>query len=174
MEVTLFMAMSLNGFIAKENGDEDFLSWFNWETACGIAKEHGNYIIGRKTHETIKSYGKDGHGYQDLVGAQGIVISNNTTLKLESNLIQSHSPQEALELLSAKGYKKALVIGGSHVNSAFAKFNLINTIILNIEPYLIGKGLPLFFTSDFERKLKFVEFNDCKNGIVQIKYKVVK
>lgn len=54
MKVTLFMAMSLNGIIARKNGDEDFLSSNNWNSFSELVKTFKNFIIGRKTFEAVK------------------------------------------------------------------------------------------------------------------------
>ena len=57
MKTTLFMAMSLNGIIAKEDGNEDFLSHKNWETFSELVNTFGNFVVGRKTHEAVKKMG---------------------------------------------------------------------------------------------------------------------
>lgn len=50
------MAMSVNGFIATEKGDEDFLSQENWGKFRQLAEEFGNFVVGRKTYEAVKAW----------------------------------------------------------------------------------------------------------------------
>ena len=63
--------------------------------------------------------------------------------------------------------------GGSTINTAFIKENLLDEIILNVEPALIGKGVPLFAQDDFSKKLNFVSSKE-DNGILTLHYKVLK
>jgi len=67
-----------------------------------------------------------------------------------------------------------LLIGGSSLNTAFAKENLIDEIILNIEPIIIGKGIPLFSIDDFDLPLELISTEKNNSGIVTIYYKVKK
>ena len=50
------MATSINGMIARENGDEDFLSHDNWISFKKLAEEIGFFIIGRKTYEVVQKW----------------------------------------------------------------------------------------------------------------------
>lgn len=170
MKVTLYMAMSLNGYIAEENGSEDFLSHANWEKFCSLAQEYGNFIVGRKTYEAVKSW-NEGFGFDDLKGIKRVIISQDSSYKLDDGYILANSPKDALAKL--QDCESVLVTGGSTINTAFIQENLLDEVILNIEPALIGKGLPLFAQDDFSKKLNFVSSNDS-NGIVTLHYKVIK
>lgn len=170
MKVTLYMAMSLNGYIAEENGSEDFLSHANWEKFCSLAQEYGNFIVGRKTYEAVKSW-NEGFGFDDLKGIKKVIISQDNDYKLSDGYILASSPKDALTKLQE--CKSILVTGGSTINTAFMQENLLDELILNIEPALIGKGVPLFAQNDFSKKLNFVS-SDESNGVVTLHYKVIK
>lgn len=170
MKVTLYMAMSLNGYIAEENGSEGFLSHANWEKFCSLAQEHGNFIVGRKTYETVKNW-NERFGFDDLKGIKKVIISQDSNYKLDEGYTLATSPKDALGKLQDS--KSVLVTGGSTINTAFIQENLLDEVILNIEPALIGKGIPLFAQNDFSKKLNFVSFEES-NGIVTLHYKVIK
>jgi len=50
------MAMSVNGMIADESCNEDFLSDVNWKTLIDLSEKYGGFIIGRKTYDAVKNH----------------------------------------------------------------------------------------------------------------------
>lgn len=170
MKVTLYMAMSLNGIIATQNGSEYFLSDQNWKTFVSLAKQTGNFIVGRKTYEAVKKWDY-GFNFDSVDNVEKIIISQQN-ITLDEGYILADSPQKALEKLDANGFKQALVTGGATVNSAFMKDGLIDEIILNIEPVVIGQGINLFSQENFESRLRLIEQKQLKDGIIQVHYKV--
>ncbi len=172
MKVILYMAISANGFIARENGDEDFLSHENWNKFCDLANKHRNFIIGRKTYESVKNW-KDEYSFDDL-NVEKIVVSQDTSYVLDDSYTLAKSPQDALAKLTQKGFQETLLTGGSTLNTAFAKLGLIDEIIVNVEPIIIGKGIPLFSSDEFELPTELVSISKGDNGIVTLHYKVKK
>ena len=73
-----------------------------------------------------------------------------------------------------KGFQKVLITGGANINSAFAKLNLLDEIIFNIEPVAVGKGIPVFAPEDFELKLKLISSEKLNNGVLTLGYNVLK
>lgn len=173
MKTTLYMAISANGIIATETGDEEFLSHENWEKFCELAREFGNFIVGRKTYEAVKKWDSE-YNFDDLVGIEKVIISQDQNFKLDEGYILANSPQDALAKLSEKGFDRALITGGANINSAFAKAKLLDEIILNVEPVFVGKGIPLFAPQDFEIKAKLISTDKTENGIVFLKYEILK
>ena len=173
MKVTLFMAMSLNGIIARKNGDEDFLSHDNWNSLSELVKSFQNFIIGRKTFEAVKKW-DEGYNFDDFKDAKKIIVSRNQNYKLDEGYILASNPKEALEILKDNGFNKILITGGSGLNSSFAKENLIDEVILNVESVIIGEGIPLFSSNDFDLNLKLVDVKKLSNDIVRLHYKVTK
>ena len=105
MKTTLYMAMSANGIIATETGDEEFLSHENWEKFCELARELGNFVVGRKTYEAVKKW-NGGYNFDDLIGIEKIIISQDQNFKLDEGYTLASSPQDALAKLSQKDLKK--------------------------------------------------------------------
>ena len=173
MKVTLFMAMSLNGIIARKNGDEDFLSHDNWNSFSELVKSFQNFIIGRKTFEAVKKW-NDGYNFDDFKDAVKVVVSSDQNYKLDDGHRLASNPKEALEILKENEFNNVLITGGAGLNSSFAKANLIDEVILNVESVIIGEGIPLFSSNDFDLKLKLVDIKKLPNDIVQLHYKVTK
>jgi dihydrofolate reductase len=170
MHVILSMAMSANGIIATKSGDEDFLPRKNWDRFTQLTQKTGCLIWGRKTHETVADWGGD---YLESLKAIKKVIVSRSSIKLKEGFVLASSPEEALKLLDAEGFKKVVIAGGSTLNTAFAKMGLINEVRLDLNPVLLGDGIPLFSPADFDLKLKCEKVEEIGQGIVEITYSVV-
>jgi dihydrofolate reductase len=166
------MAMSLNGMIASKNGDENFLSETNWESFAELAKQRGCFIIGRKTYEAVQKW--PDYNFDDIDAKLKMVVSTNTDLKLDPPFIAVSSPQEAVEKAASMNFEEVLLTGGSTINSVFLGENLIDEVILDIEPAIIGSGVPLFAEKDFEKRLSFIDSVKIADDILQVRYKVNK
>lgn len=172
MKVILYMAISLNGIIARENNEEDFLSHNNWITFVELAKQCGCMMWGRKTHEIVKTW--EEQYFKDIEGIKKVIVSSDTSYDPGQGFERVNSPEEALKKLSAAGFESVIVTGGSGLNTSFAKAGLIDEIILNIEPVVIGKGIPLFAPEEFDLKLELQETKTISDNIIQVNYKVEK
>jgi dihydrofolate reductase len=172
MKIILFMATSLNGMIAGKDGNEDFLSHANWKSFNKLAEEHGCFIVGRKTYEAVQKW--PDYNFDDIDAKLKIVISDDKNLKLDSPFLLAHSPEDAIEKAATMNFESALLTGGSTINNAFITKNLVDEIIINIEPALIGSGIPLFAESKFEKRLSLIETAKVTDDILQVKYQVNK
>lgn len=170
MKTILFMAMSLNGIIADKSGGEDFLSDANWECFSTLAKEHGCFIVGRKTYEIVQKW--PDFNFDSIDAELKIVISSDKSLKLHSPFLLADSPKDAIEKAMASGFKSAILAGGSTINSAFMVENLIDEVIINIEPAILGSGIPVFGESEFEKHLSLIETVKITDDILRVRYKV--
>jgi riboflavin biosynthesis pyrimidine reductase len=72
------------------------------------------------------------------------VVSQQSLSFPFANIQGCSSPQEALQIVENLGYHKALLAGGATLNTAFAKQHLIDELLLNVNPVMIGKGKSLF------------------------------
>ncbi|HBP01417.1 MAG: Bifunctional deaminase-reductase domain protein [Candidatus Moranbacteria bacterium GW2011_GWE1_49_15] len=171
MEISLFMAMSANGMVARENGEEDFLSDANWELYCGLARKAGAIIIGRKTYEDVKKYYNE-YSFDDLTDVKKVILTRDKNFKIKGDYIIAHSPEDALDKLSALGVRESLVSGAT-VNTAFAKEGLLCNIVLAIEPVAIGKGISVFSKEEFDLDLSLESVKQEKDGRVILKYNAI-
>ena len=171
MNVTLFVAISVNGYIARPNGDEDFLSEDNWASMTNLAHDYGCLIVGRKTYEVNQSWPEE----QSLRGLQGIkkvVVSSNKAYKVATGFEIAESPETALDKL--KGFHDVLLIGGGSLNAAFAAKGLLDNVILNIESVAIGRGKQVFARTEFDLDLELLTSSQLSPRILQLQYRVLK
>src|SRR3989344_446189 len=169
MKVILYMAQTINGIIARTNYEEDFLSNENWRVFLDFVKDSGCFVVGRKTYEEVRKW-KD-YNFNNI-NAVKIIISNSPDFKLDKGYILATSPEEAIQKASKLGFKKILLTGGGAINSAFMKKRLVDEIILNIEPFVLGNGIRIFSQEDFEYKLNLINIKKLDSGIIQLNYKI--
>jgi|SRR5579885_3364635 len=171
MKVILTMAVSANGIIASKTGSEDFLSHDNWLQFVKLAKRVGCFMWGRKTYEAVIKW--EGDYLSELEGVKKIILSQSD-IKLKEGFVLKHSPEEALKYLESESFQEAIITGGSTTNSEFAKRGLIDEVILDINPSVLGEGIPVFAPSDFELKLKLISSEKVGEDIIELRYKVMK
>lgn len=171
-KITVEMACSINGLIATEDGNEDFLSERGWEIMLEFLKEYDVLVWGRKTWDNIVSWGKE--YLKALENINIIVLSTSNQEKNFPNITYSNSIDNCLEICQNLGYEKIFISGGATVNNAFMKKGVVDNIILNYNPFVLNKGIPLFMGDYFENSLKLEKVIQEKEGIVQVHYSVIK
>ena len=169
MTTTLFMAMSVNGFIADANGNEDFLSDAHWAQFCDHARACGAVVVGRRTYEAVQVW-DNGFGFDDLPGVAFVVLTNEPTFPLKEGYHRAASPRAALELLRA--HPRVLIAGGAGTNAAFIEAGLLDEIVLSVEPALLGRGTPLIAPWDGAARLSFISAEPGTDGLVTLRYRV--
>lgn len=171
--VTIEMACSINGLIAAEDGNEDFLSIRGWEIMLELLEEYDVLIWGRKTWENVISWGEE--FIKDLRNINIIILSK--TDKKENdfpNVKYCNSLEDCLKECDKLKYEKLFVSGGATINNAFMEKGIVDKIILNYNPFVLNKGIPLFTGDYFENKLKLDKVIKEKEDILQVHYKVVR
>lgn len=166
------MAISLNGIIARENNEEDFLSHDNWITFVELARQTGCMIWGRKTHEVVRTWEKK--YWNEIRGVRKVIVTSKPNFSIEEECVLASSPREALSKLEQEGFESVILTGGSTLNSSFAKDGLIDEVIVNIEPVVIGQGIPLFFPQEFELKLNLLNLRKVNSNLIQLHYRISK
>lgn len=165
------MAITINGFIAKENDDTSFVSEIEWDSFRNMIKSIGNMIIGSRTYEIMR----DGDEFKNLENIRVLVVSENTNFK---TVVDNHSviksPKDALAILEKEVFDKALVAGGGTLNASFMAEDLIDEIYLDVEPVVFGKGIRLFKEDNFEAKLKLLGTKQLSDNEIQLHYQVLK
>ncbi len=167
MKITLYMAITIDGFIAKSDGNSDWVSPVdtkNFETAIS---EHRNIILGSRTYKQYL-----GELYP-VKGVNNIVISSdNTSVKpAEGVFVLPPNPDLVISFLEEKRQEKALLIGGGKTNGMFFQANLIDEIRLVVHPIAFGSGIKLFDGVEVERNFELTDVQKLQEGLVQLKYK---
>jgi dihydrofolate reductase len=166
MEVILLMAMTVDGKIARNQ-----MELVNWTGSkdkqyfVKITRNAGVVIMGSKTFDTI------GH---PLPGRKNIVLTRDKTRKSDDSslVFTDQAPAQILADLKRQGFEQAALIGGSVINSLFAKENLITRIHLTLVPAVFGQGVSLFNTS-LDLSLAYETCKEIEKGHLLLIYKVI-
>lgn len=170
---SVFIATSLDGYIARANGDID---WLPADETLG--EDHGYtefidsvdaLVIGRITYELVLTFKE-----WPYPGKKVFVLSTGLPALPErlsgSVEIVSSTPAELIRRLSGLGIRRAYVDGGKTIQS-FLSAGLIDDMTITTIPILIGSGIPLFGRLDRDVKFRHIETRSFKNGLVQSKYR---
>ena len=171
MKASVFIGTSLDGFIARENGDLDFLP-------PGGGEPHGYdefmatvdaLVIGRKTFETVLTFDTWPYG-EKLV----FVLSTGALAPAPHGAVverMSGPPADIVSQLTARGIHHAYVDGGITIQR-FLEAGLIQRLIITRVPVLIGAGIPLFGPLQRDLALTHVATRHYASGLVQSEYLV--
>jgi dihydrofolate reductase len=171
MKASVFIATSLDGFIARLDGGIDWLP--------ADCEPHGYeefiasvdaIIIGRKTFETVLGFGGWAYGKKPV-----FVLSNTLSeLKLPEGAIcelMSGNPSEVVATLSKRGVEHAYIDGGVTIQG-FLREGLIQRLVITQIPVLLGRGIPLFGAVPNDIKLKHQATRSYPSGLVQSEYSI--
>lgn len=173
MTASVFIATSLDGFIARLNGDIDWLP-------TGGGEPHGYdefiagvdaIVLGRKSFEKVLTFGDWLYGDKRVV----VLSSRPVDLSAAAGAIieqMAGPPAEIVSLLAASGAHHLYIDGGLTIQR-FLRAGLIQRLIITRVPVLIGDGIPLFGTLPRDIRLHHVATRPFPSGLVQSEYHVV-
>lgn len=167
MKLVLYMAMTVNGYIAKEN-DETPWSAAIWKSYYSLARKFKAIIIGRRTYQIMAAANEF-----SKIGSPFIVVLTSKPGHSTRNLVFVKTNKDAVKLLENKGFTDALIGGGGKLNASFISEGLISEICLDIEPAIFGTGIKLFSDGHFEAKLRLLKVSKLSGGSIQLCYKVI-
>jgi dihydrofolate reductase len=173
MKLVQANAISLNGLIARENGEEDWLPAEGWTEFVDDAKKYGNFIMGRETYELVMKLYPD-HNFDDVDVPYKIIVTSNATFTVPDGYVVVRSPEEAKTFLTERNTKVGLLVGGGKLNSSFYARSLIDEVWITMNPHILGKGRPFISSADFDIKLKLTDIVRLNKDRVQLKYTVAK
>jgi dihydrofolate reductase len=172
MTVSVFIGASVDGFIARPNGDLDFLPE-------GGGEPHGYnefiagvdaIVIGRKTFETVLAFPDWPYGDKRVV----VLSSRPVDLSaVRGGVVEqmSGSPAEIISKLAASGAHHLYVDGGVTIQG-FLRAGLVQRLIITRVPVLIGDGIPLFGSLPRDLRLRHVATQHYPSGLVKSEYHV--
>lgn len=165
------MAISPNGYIAREDGDEDWLPSEGWDEFLVLAKRLNNIVMGRETYDQVTSRYKD-YNFNNVECQYKVIVSRDKQFSAPAGYYVVHSPEEAISFMKSKGVTKLFLIGGGKLNSEFIKRKLVNEIQLTINPYIIGNGRSFIAPADFDLTLRLTGHKELTKGRVRLEYEV--
>jgi dihydrofolate reductase len=171
MNASVFIATSLDGFIARPDGAID------WLPNDGQAHGYEEFIatvdaivMGRHTFETVLSFGAWPFGKMPVV----VLTSRPSDVSIPTGArceLMSGSPQEVVARLAARGFGYVYIDGGVTIQR-FLAAGLIQRLIVTRIPVLLGAGIPLFGPLPGDVRLEHVATRSYSNGLVQSEYRV--
>lgn len=170
MKITLYMAITIDGFVARKDGDSDWVSELDTAGFEGQIEEKGCIILGSKTYNQYL-----GELYP-VEGITNIVLSKSDSSidQTNENVFVADSPENALEIAHQKGFEKVLLIGGGKVNGAFFAKNLIDEVCVVIHPLAFGSGIKLFEEAEGDLQLERKSVTEMDGELIKVWYTVVK
>lgn len=169
-KVILYIAVSLDGYIAQPNDDLGFLSIVEQE---GEDYGYNDFIetidaviVGRKTYEKVISMGIDfPHADKDAY------IITRTPRPPKGNVKFYTGQLKALvEKLKTEAGKNIFCDGGAEIVNELLKDDLIDEFIISIIPILLGNGTKLFKDGRPETKLELTSIKSFEKGLAQLHY----
>ncbi|MBW4619003.1 MAG: dihydrofolate reductase family protein [Cyanosarcina radialis HA8281-LM2] len=166
-KIVLNLAVSLDGFIAGENGEYD---WCFIDLDYGMTEflqQIDAILLGRKSYEVFLAAEADPYP-----GTTKYVVSN--TLKTESEgvvILNGNLEAQIKEIKQLEG-KDIYLFGGADLTNSLLEIGLVDELQLSVHPLLLGKGKPLFQSFDERRKLSLLEVKEYPTGLVQLFYQV--
>lgn len=172
-KVILYIAASLDGYIAKPNDDLAFLDIVQKE---GEDYGYGEFIqtvdtviIGRKTYEWIIAHVPEFvHDDKDTY-----VITRNARQDVGKVKFYSGNLKALISKLRAEEGKNIFCDGGAEIVNELLKDKLIDEIVISIIPILLGDGTKLFKDGRPEQGMLLLSTKQFEKGLVQLHYKVI-
>jgi dihydrofolate reductase len=177
MKASVYIATSLDGFIARPDGGLD------WLPGIGGAETGEDYgyrqfmdsvdclVMGRSTYEVVLGFGGE-WPYSE----KPVVVLSSRPVDIPDRLADtvewmSGPPTEVVQRLAERGAGHLYVDGGRTIQG-FLAAGLIQQLIITRVPVLIGEGIPLFGPIPHDIKLRHIETRSFANGLVQSRYEV--
>ena len=170
--------MSLDGYIAREDGGLDWLEAANATVTGGEDRGYARFmrsvdaiVMGRKSYEKVRSFG--GWPYGDTA----VVVLSRTALEIPESLAatvshSSETPEVLCKRLAGQGNKRLYIDGGVTIQR-FLAAGLITDLAITTIPMILGGGIPLFGRLDRDIALRHVSTKSYDFGFVQSTYDVV-
>jgi len=171
MKTIVYIGTSLDGFIARKNGDIDWLTQFANDEAISAYEEFMNRIdsivIGKGTFEKVLTF--PSWPYEKKVFVLSTSIKQVPDKVKDKVNILVMNPDELLSYLFRGGFTSIYVDGGKVIQD-FLKKDLIDELIIAKAPILIGAGIPLFASLDIDLQFKHIKTQIQSNGIIRSYY----
>ena len=179
--VTIHMAASLDGFIARKDSRVDWMETSD-EFAGGATLDPGFveaflksidcYVMGSRTYETALGFEAKGLGW--AYGDKPVFVLTSRKLPRTRNTVEFYSGDLAQfvngRLRSA--FRSIWFVGGGSVSGECLRLGLADEVRYSILPILIGDGIPFFERLDSDVALHLTEVKGYKNGMVALCYEV--
>ncbi len=171
MKISVFIATSLDGFIARENGALDWLPSDTPDEDYGyndFFSSVDTMLMGRKSFEVVQGFSP--FPYE----GKRVVVCSRTLKEVPAELvgkleIRSEPLPTLIKQLESDGVQHIYADGGQII-TALLELGLVDQLILTRVPVLLGSGIPLFGRLGADVKLKHIQTKVFNSGLVQSHY----
>ena len=177
-KVTLGLASSLDNFIARKDGGSDWLHWNDEvaELSARFMKSVDVLIMGRKTYGVILTAGETSYpGAANYVftrsAKRAAALRKRVGEKANVQIVSDDAATFVGQLKRTKG-KGIVVFGGGELASSLFNADLIDEVVLNVHPVILGSGIPLFPEIERQINLELFEVKRLKNSCVVLSYQI--
>lgn len=181
--VTIHMAASLDGFIARRDGRVDWMETSDTfergetltpEFVAGFLETIDCYVMGSRTYQTALDFEAQGLGW--AYGDKPTFVLTHRALRKTRDTVELYSGDLGPlvnERLKPQ-FRNIWVVGGSEVCTSCLRLGLADEVRYSILPIVIGDGLSFFAGLDRDVALHLLESTAYKNGMVELRYEVRK
>ncbi len=172
--IKLYIASSLDSFIAGENGNID---WLFSDADYGYTEFYNSIdtiFVGRKTYEQSLAF--EEYPYK---GKKVYVFTHNAKKQSDKKASDvEYFDKDILDFVrrliqQPVSNRDIWLLGGGEIVSLFLNADLIDEIILSVHPIILGKGIPLFNKIKKLKKLKLIKSIPFESGLVQLHYSIL-
>ncbi|HLO52635.1 MAG TPA: dihydrofolate reductase family protein [Saprospiraceae bacterium] len=171
-KLILYIAMSLDGFIAKKDDSLDFLSMVEKPNEDYGYAEFTNtidtVIWGRKTFDKVRSFGPD-IPHPD----KKVYVISKSKQGIDGHVEYSNDIVDLVKKLKSEEGKDIYCDGGAEIVTLLLRSALFDRIIISVIPHILGDGIRLFKENNLEQKLSLKKSVSYPSGLVQLCYDVV-
>jgi dihydrofolate reductase len=181
--VTIHMAASLDGFIARRDGRVDWLETSDTfehgdtmapEIVAAFLKTIDCYVMGSRTYETALDFEAKGLGWS--YGDKSTFVLTHRTLRKTRSTVEFYSGDlgRLVDERLKPQFRSIWFVGGGDVSASCLRLGLADEVRYSILPIVIGDGLSFFQGLDRDVALHLLEAKAYKNGMVALRYEVRK
>lgn len=172
LQCSVFIAVSIDGYIARPDGGVDWLSTVEWE-----GEDYGykrfidtvdTVVLGRNTYDAVLRF--DSWPFDDK---RCVVMTHRPAAARHGEQLFSGKPEALVDQLAKSGARHVYVDGGSAIR-AFLAARLIDRMTISVVPIVLGTGIPLFTPGVQEHWLVLEESRAFSTGLMQLRYRVAR
>ncbi|MBD2346453.1 dihydrofolate reductase family protein [Anabaena subtropica] len=166
-KIILFIASSLDGYIARASGEIDWLFTDQDYGYTEFYNQVDTLIMGNKTYQQVLSFGE--YPYKDK---EVLVFSQTQQGETDNNTkFVNNNWEDLIRILKISNGRDIWLVGGAQLIHVFLKHHFIDEIILSIHPIILGSGIPLILNDpSLETELQLKDVKTFDTGLVQIFY----
>ena len=177
-KVICYIAMSADGFIAREDGTFDWLMKERKPSAgdygyAEFVKHIDTIVWGRTTWDQVQAFAESDATVSDAKTKNYVFTSNPDAQQAKPNVVYTNEAvQPFMQRLRAEPGKDIWMMGGGRIIAAFLDAGEIDEFIVHVMPVYIGSGIPLIAPLARDVEMKLLASKAYENGVLMLHYQV--